>query len=112
MQAERVDVLPLRVGIQDGARPHAQAMADLDVGDLADAGGERAVEDIGLAETGAVVQPHVGGDEAGGALGGDRLGRSGGYSSCGWSSWGRGHRRCLLRPTIARAVNVLTRPAN
>ena len=53
VQAEGVDVLSVRVGIQDGPRPHAQAMADLDVADFADPGGQRAIEDIGLAQTGA-----------------------------------------------------------
>ena len=78
MQAERVDVLALGIGVQHGARPHGQAVADLDVRELADAGGERAVEQVGLAQAGAVVQPHARGDEAGGALRRDRLGRRGG----------------------------------
>ena len=69
VQAERVDVVPVGIGVQHGARPHRQAVADLDVRQLADAGGQRPVEDIGLAQAGAVVEPHAGVDEPGGALG-------------------------------------------
>ena len=50
MQAEPVDMMALGISVQHGARAHRQTMADLDVGDFLDAGAERFVEDIGLAQ--------------------------------------------------------------
>ena len=68
MQAERVDVVAVGIRVQHGARPHGETVADLDVGELADAGGERLVEQIGLAQAGAVVQPHARRHQAGRSL--------------------------------------------
>ena len=50
MQAERIDMMAFGIGIQHGAGPHRQTMADLDVGDFLDAGAKRFVEDVGLAQ--------------------------------------------------------------
>ena len=59
MQAEYVDVFAVGIRVQHGARLHGQTVADLDVRELADAGAERAVEQIGLAQASTVVQPHA-----------------------------------------------------
>src|SRR5439155_1878295 len=79
MQADRVDVTAFGTGVKPGARAHRQTMANLDVRELLDAGAQRGVEDVGLTESRAVVEPHAGSDETGGTLSGNRLrGRAGG----------------------------------
>ena len=80
MQAERIDMMAFGIGIQHGAGAHRQTMADLDVGDFLDAGAKRFVEDIGLAQCCAVVEPHAGSDETGGTLSGNHLRLSAGDS--------------------------------
>jgi hypothetical protein len=56
------------IGFKRSPGPHCQTMADLDVGDFVDAGAKRCVEDIGLAQSCAVIEPHAGFDETGGTL--------------------------------------------
>src|SRR5712691_10929825 len=87
MQAEPMDMMAFGIGVQHGAGTHRQTMADLDVGDFLDAGAERSVEDIRLAERCAVIEPHAGSDETGGTLRGNRL---------RWSA-GDSHRHRFLR---------------
>ena len=50
VQAKRVDIAAVGIGIEHGAGAHRQAVANFDVRQLVDACAERAVEDIGLAE--------------------------------------------------------------
>ena len=50
VQAEPMDARAVGIRIQHGPRPHRQAVADLDVRQVVDAGGQRPVEDIGLAQ--------------------------------------------------------------
>ena len=69
VQAERIHVTPVRIGFEHGTRAHRQAAANLDVGQLMNAGSK----DIRLTEACAVVEPHAGGDEPGGTLSGNRL---------------------------------------
>jgi hypothetical protein len=59
MQAEYVDVFAAGIRVQHGTGPHGQTVADLDVRELADAGAQCPVEEIGLAQASAVVQPHA-----------------------------------------------------
>lgn len=63
MQIERVDVVTVGVGLEHRARAHGQTLADLDVRELTDAGRQRPVEHVGLAQAAAVVQPHSLGHE-------------------------------------------------
>ena len=80
VQAHRMHVTALGIRLVDGAWAHRQAVADLDVRELVDAGAECPVERVGLADAGAVVEPHARGDEGRGLLGGDRLRPCAGHS--------------------------------
>ena len=73
VEAERLDVMAFGIGFLHGAGPHRQTMADLEVADFLDAGAKRLVEDIGLAQPRAVVEPHAGLDETCGMFSGHRL---------------------------------------
>jgi hypothetical protein len=54
---EPEEMLALRVGLQHGARPHRQTGANLDVAQLRLARREGKVEDIGLTQGDAVIDP-------------------------------------------------------
>ena len=73
-----MDMMAFGISVEHGAGAHRQTMADLDVGDFLDAGAKRLVEDIGLAQRCAAVEPHAGSDEAGGTFSGNRLCQSAG----------------------------------
>src|SRR5215469_8493064 len=73
MPTEEMKVLAFGILFDHGPRAHGKAGADLDVFQFVFAGGQRLVENIGLAERGAVVYPHAGFDEAGSLFRGDRL---------------------------------------
>ena len=81
VQAQEIDVLGLGIGFEHGPGLHRKAAADLEIGDFADAMGERAVEGVRLPKDRAVVEPHARLDETGGALGRYclRRGRRGSY---------------------------------
>jgi hypothetical protein len=73
MQAKPEDMIAHGIGFEHCARPHCQTMADFHVREFVDAGTERLVEYIGLAKGRAIVKPHAGLDETGGAFRGNRL---------------------------------------
>ena len=82
--AHGAEMLAPGIGLQKGAGLEGEAGADLDIAEFAGARGEGPIEDVGLAKTEAVVEPHARADEPGGLRGRDLLRRGFGDPSLSW----------------------------
>ena len=94
VQAERVDVVTVGIGLHHRARAHRETVTELDVRDLVDAGPKHSVEHVGLAQRSTVVQPHARRDETRRTFWCDGLDRSAGHAQCDGIGLCEGHWGC------------------
>jgi hypothetical protein len=95
------DVTRVRIGIDNGARAHREASADLDPLETRNTLCESAIEEIGLSEPESVLDPITGFNPARNGVGGDYLAFKFGVKRCHLNNFQCGTK--LIRPAGSAA---------